>query len=151
MAYREIAMWEILEVLRRVHCGEGQRPIARVTGHSRTTIRRWVVCATELGWVPALQAPDEALARRVAEQMRPVAATRSPGESEAQLAPHQAQIRAWLAAKDGARGLRLSKVHQLLARQGVRVPYSSLYRFAVQHCGFRDERRVTVRVARCMP
>jgi hypothetical protein len=138
-------------VLRRVHCGEGQRPIARVTGHSRTTIRRWVACATELGWVPALQAPDEALARRVAEQMRPVAATRSPGESEAQLALHQVQIRAWLAAKDGARGLRLSKVHQLLARQGVRVPYSSLHRFAVQHCGFRDERRVTVRVADVAP
>jgi hypothetical protein len=49
-------------------------------------------CATELGWVPALQAPDEALARRVAEQMRPVAATRSPGESEVQLEPHQARI-----------------------------------------------------------
>ncbi len=151
MAYREIAMWEILEVLRRVHGGEGQRAIARVTGHSRTTIRRWVVCATELGWVPALQAPDEALARRVAERMRPVAATRSPGESETQLAPHRVQIRAWLAAEGGTRGLRLSKVHQLLARQGVRVPYSSLHRFAVQHCGFRDERRVTVRVADVAP
>jgi hypothetical protein len=151
MAYREIAMWEILEVLRRVHGGEGQRLIARVTGHSRTTIRRWVVCATALGWVPTLQAPDEALARRVAERMRPVAATRSPGESEAQLAPHQAQICAWLAAEDGGRGLRLAKVHQLLARQGVRVPYSSLHRFAVQHCGFRDERRVTVRVADVAP
>ena len=151
MAYREIAMWEILEVLRRVHCGEGQRPIARVTGHSRTTIRRWVACATALGWVPTLQAPDEALARGVAKQMRPVAATRSPGDSETQLAPHQVQIRAWLAAEGGARGLRLTKVQQLLARRGVRVPYSSLHRFAVQHCGFRDERRVTVRVADVAP
>ncbi len=56
MAYREIAMWEILEVLRRVHRGEGQRAIQRVTGHGRTTIRRWVVCATELGWAAAVQA-----------------------------------------------------------------------------------------------
>ena len=61
MAYREIAMWEILEVLRRVHRGEGQRAIQRVTGHGRTTIRRWVACATELGWAWAVQAPDEAL------------------------------------------------------------------------------------------
>ncbi len=35
MAYREIAMWEIWEVLRRVHRGEGQRAIQRVTGHGR--------------------------------------------------------------------------------------------------------------------
>ena len=55
MAYREIAMWEILEVLQRVHRGEGQRAIQRVTGHGRTTVRRWVACATELGWASAVQ------------------------------------------------------------------------------------------------
>ncbi|MFQ5700174.1 MAG: IS21 family transposase, partial [Myxococcota bacterium] len=49
------------------------------------------------------------------------------------------------------RGLRLSKVHQLLVRHGVEVPYSSLHRFAVTHCGFRDSRRVTVRVADVAP
>jgi hypothetical protein len=151
MAYREIAMWEILEVLRRVHRGEGQRAIQRVTGHGRTTIRRWVVCATELGWVTTAQEPDEALAGRVAERMRPVAGSRVAGESEEQLAPHREQIRAWLAADARGRGLRLSKVHQLLARRGVAVPYSSLHRFAVAHCGFRDERRVTVRVAEVAP
>ena len=37
MAYREIAMWEILEVLRRLGRGEKQLAIARVTGHSRMT------------------------------------------------------------------------------------------------------------------
>lgn len=152
MAYREIAMWEILEVLRRVHRGEGQRAIQRVTGHGRSTIRRWVACASELGWAPAVEAPDEALARRVAERMQPVPVSRAPGESELQLAAHREQIRAWLAPEEGGeRGLRLSKVHQLLERRGVRVPYSSLHRFAVQHCGFRDERRVTVRVAECAP
>jgi len=151
MAYREIAMWEILEVLRRVHRGEGQRAIRRVTGHGRTTIRRWVACATELGWASAVQAPDEALARRVAERMQPVAVSRAPGESEAQLAVHREQIRVWLAPDASGRGLRLSKVHQLLARRGVAVPYSSLHRFAVAHCGFRDERRVTVRVAEVAP
>jgi len=132
MAYREIAMWEILEVLRRVHRGEGQRAIQRVTGHGRTTIRRWVAYATELGWASRVQAPDEALAQRVAERMQPLPVSRAPGESELQLARHRDPIRAWLAPDAGSRGLRLSKV---------------LHRFAVQHCGFRDERRVTVRVA----
>jgi hypothetical protein len=107
MAYREIAMWEILEVLRRVHRGEGQRAIQRVTGHGRTTIRRWVVCAGELGWVPALQEPDEALARQVAERMQPIAVSRAPGESEAQLALHRERIRGWLAPDASGRGLRL--------------------------------------------
>ncbi len=151
MAYREIAMWEILEVLRRVHRGEGQRAIQRVTGHGRTTIRRWVTCATELGWATAVQAPDEDLARKVALQMRPVDEQREAGESESQLSPRVGQIRAWLASDEGGRGLRLSKVHELLARQGVRVPYSSLHRFATKHCGFQDKRRVTVRVADVAP
>jgi transposase len=151
MAYREIAMWEILEVLRRVHRGEQQRAIHRVTGHSRSTIRRWVATATELGWAAAVQVPDEALARRVAQRLRPVPETPEAGESQARLWPHQTRIRAWLQPEDGSRGLRLSKVHQLLQRQGVDVPYSSLHRFATRHCGFHDERRITVRVADVAP
>ena len=151
MAYREIAMWEILEVLRRVGRGEGQRAVQRVTGHSRSTIRRWVRTAAELGWEPGTAEPDEALAREVAARLRPVPAEAEPGESEARLAPHRAQIKAWLCPEDGTRGLQLSKVHALLTRGGVRVPYSSLHRFATKHCGFQDTRRVTVRRAECAP
>jgi hypothetical protein len=44
--------------------------------------------------------------------------------------PTPGEIGAWLPGEDGeARGLRLAKVHQLLARPGVEVPYSSLHRF----------------------
>src|SRR5690606_21774614 len=69
-----------------------------------------------------------------------------------ELLPHQEQIRSWLAAAAGEkRGLRLTKVHELLARQGVRIPYSSLHRFAVKHCGFAERRRITVRMAACEP
>ncbi len=151
MAYREIGMWEILEVLRRVARGERQRAISRVTGHSRSTIRRWVKVARRAGWQPADGEPDEALARAVARRVRPVRDEASPGESQARLAPHHEQIRAWLAPEDERRGLRLTKVHQLLARQGVDVPYSSLHRFAVDQCGFADRRRLTVRRAEVAP
>ena len=82
--------------------------------------------------------------------MQPVAVSRAPGESEAQLVLHRERIRAWLAPDASGRGLRLSKVHQLLARQGVSVPYSSLHRFAVRSAA-HDERRVTVRVADVAP
>jgi len=153
MAYRETGMWEILEVLRRVHRGEGQRSIARTTGHARTTIRRYVREAVATGWDPAGGVePDEAVAAAVAKRLRTVPKAQEPGESETRLQPHQAQIEAWLRPEDGdRRGLRLSKVHQLLVRQGVEVPYSSLHRFAVAHCGFREARRVTVRVADVAP
>ncbi len=151
MAYREMGMWEILEVLRRVHRGEGQRAIGRVTGHSRTTIRRWVAVAVERGRVAALVEPDEALAVRVAERTRPVRRDAPAGESVAALEPHRAQIKASLAPEQGGRGLRLAKVHELLRRQGVEVPYSSLHRFATRACGFQDARRLTVRVAECAP
>jgi transposase len=53
--------------------------------------------------------------------------------------------------QDGGRGLRLSKVQTLLARQGVAMPYSTLHRYVVEHCGFQDARRVTVRRAECAP
>lgn len=151
MAYREIGMWEILEVLRRVARGEGQRAISRVTGHSRSTLRRWLRVARRVGWEPSQGEPDEALAREVAKRVRPVREAALPGESQAQLLPHREQIRAWLAPEAAHRGLRLSKVAQLLARQGVEVPYSSLHRFAVDQCGFADRRRLTVRRAEVEP
>jgi transposase len=150
MAYREVEMWEVLDVLRRVHHGQRQRAIQRITGHSRTTIRRYVRTARALGWERG-QEPDEGLARAVVRRLRPVAKERRPGESESKLTPHRAQIEAWLRRESGEPGLRLSKVQELLRRRGVDVPYTSLHRFAVRHCGFRDARRLTVRVADVAP
>ncbi|MDH3571543.1 MAG: IS21 family transposase [Gemmatimonadota bacterium] len=144
-------MWEILEVLRRVARGERQRAIQRVTGHSRSSVRRWVRAARRLGWEPGAAEPDEALARAVAQRLRPVRDEPELGQSEARLRPHRERIEAWLRPEDGGRGLRLAKVHALLGREGIRVPYSSLHRFATQHCGFQDRRRLTVRVAEVAP
>ncbi|MGH8937428.1 MAG: hypothetical protein ACRDXD_14390 [Acidimicrobiia bacterium] len=57
------------------------------------------------------------------------------------LVPHQEQIKAWV-----DEDLTLTKVHDLLARRGVVVPYRTLHRFAAQELGFGRRRR-TVRVA----
>lgn len=114
MAFREVVMWEILNVLRRLHRGE-------------------------------------ALAVAMGQRAQP-AATRGAGDVAVALAPHAAQIRAWFEPPPPARrGLRLTKVHQLLGRLGVHVPYSSLYRFAKTHCGFGARQRVTVRMADVPP
>ena len=41
MTYLEHGMWEVLEVLRRLHRGESLSKIQMATSRSRTTIRRW--------------------------------------------------------------------------------------------------------------
>jgi DNA-binding IclR family transcriptional regulator len=52
MAYVEHGMWEVLEVLRRAHRGEGRNSIARSSGEARKTVRRCMSKAADLGWVP---------------------------------------------------------------------------------------------------
>jgi transposase len=155
MAYLEVGMWEILDALRRVHRGESYAAIERATSRTRKTVRRYVRLALKAGWQRSGPEPDEALAGAVARALKPGAKDAVAGEAEARLAPHREQIMRWLATSDGGdgedRGLRLSKVHELLRRQGVEVPYSSLHRFVVRHCGFHDRRRCTVRVADVAP
>jgi len=151
MAYREVAMWEILAVLERIGRGESQKAVARVSGHCRKTIRRYVRTAKSLGWKPGTDPPSEALAAEVLLRHR-TSGERGPGEAEEELLPHLDAIRGWLTPKPGEkRGLRLTKVRQLLERQGTRVPYSSLHRFAIKHCGFGKSQRTTVRMAECEP
>src|SRR5438105_1216628 len=95
MAYHEVAMWEILTVLERLTRRESKTAIAQVTGHSRSTVRRYERMARELGWTPEGDAPTEALAAELGRLLHP-AADRDAGEIEAQLLPHTEQIRTWL-------------------------------------------------------
>jgi transposase len=150
MAYEEHGMQEIIDVLRRVHRGESVSAIARVSGRSRSTVQRWTAIALELGWTKSVE-PDETLAIEVLRRSRP---GRPPEKSETStlLEPHRERVREWLRLDTpGSRGLSLVKIHRLLARDGVSVPYSSLHRWAVSELGFSDKRRITVRVADVAP
>lgn len=150
MAYREVAMFEILNVLERVGRGESKAAVSRATGYTRKTVAGYVATAVSLGWRPGVP-PSEELAGEVYRLHRP-RRDRGPGESEALLLGHRKRIRAWLEGDgNGERGLKLSKVHQKLAREGVLVPYSSLHRFAVKHCGFHEQRRRSVRLEESEP
>jgi transposase len=148
MAYSEHGMWEILHVLRRIHAGEGKRQVARATGRSRTTVTRYLTAAMDLGWVPGKTEPDEILAREVAAVLKPGPKDASPGEMERLLLPHKDRIKVWLA--DEGRGLKLSKVWQLLTRDGIEVSYISLYRFALKHAQFGGK-KLTVRLPEVAP
>ena len=90
MAYQEVEMWEILDVLRRVGRGETKAAIRRATGRTRKTVRRYVERARKLGWDPASGAePDEALALEVARTLKPVGRKAWAGDSEPRLAAHR--------------------------------------------------------------
>lgn len=151
MAYVEHGMWEVLDVLTRIHNGEGIRPAARNTGRDRKTVKRYVETAEELGWVRGLHKPDEGLAQEVMLALRPGPKGETMSSSETLLSGYKEQIAAWLKPDDFYKtGLKLTKVHELLGRQGVFVSYSGLHRYAVKHLGF-GEKRLTVRVADVLP
>lgn len=150
MAYREHGMWEVLEVLRRVHQGYSRSKIERLTGRSRKTIGRYVKAAVALGWSPEGDEPDDALASRVVERLKPGPRDTEPGAVEQALRAHHKRIESWLKGKPGERGLQLTKVQRLLSRQGVEVSYSSLHRYAVAHFGFGMS-RLTVRLPEVAP
>jgi transposase len=145
MAYRELGMVEIREVLRRWLAGDGHRTIARGTGVDRKTIAKYVRAAAAVGLQPGGPVPTDAQVVAVRHRACPPA-VETPSDEQQALWPHRETIRRWL----GPEGLRLTKVARRLRAQGVAVSYSTLYRFARAHCDFGHP-TVTVRVAEPPP
>ena len=148
MAFREVAVYEVREVLRLWLRGEGVRATQRLAQVDRKTVRRYVAAAVELGLDRAGGEAQlsEVFLGQVLERVRP---HRLDGHGDAwrALEDQREQVRAWV-DKDG---LTTVKVGQLLARRGVIVPARTLDRFVVEVCGPRRGRAVTVRVADGQP
>src|SRR5215471_16011022 len=143
MAYREVRMMDIDQVIRRWLAGEKIRAIARSTGSDRNTVRRIVRLAGEAGIGRETSWPDEGKLQAIRERMGRPGAAVAAGQAEQELRPRTEQIRAWL-DKDR---LLLTKVHELLGREGLVVSYSALYRFARKWCEFGSASSITVRRA----
>jgi transposase len=143
VAFREVGVHEIREVLRLWLRGEGFRSVARLARVDRKTVRRYVEAARACGLDQAGgegQLGDELLSR-VAERVRPHRAD-GHGQSWALLAAHHAQFKELL-----DEGLTVVKAGELLAREGVVVPERTLHRYALEVLGHGRGRRATVRVA----
>jgi transposase len=142
MAFREVAVTEIREVLRAWLSGAGLRKVAEQAGVDRKTARRYVAAAAEAGLArdrgPG-QLTDE-LVGQVAQAVRPVRPG-GHGRPWEQLEACQGEIAGQVKA-----GLSVVKIGVLLERQGVVVPYRTLHRFCVERCGF-GKTAATVRVA----
>ncbi|HET8661519.1 MAG TPA: hypothetical protein VFM55_21300 [Micromonosporaceae bacterium] len=142
MAYREVSVIEVREVLRAWLSGGGLRTVAAQAGVDRKTARRYVRAAEAAGVVRGGgldQLSDEVLGAVVAA-VRPARAG-GHGSAWQVLQGHRDELTALV-----DKGLTVVKVGDLLARRGVVVPYRTLHRFCVQCCGL-GRRSETVRVA----
>ena len=133
MAFREVDVIEVREVLRWWLDGAGLRTIAGRAGVDRKTARRYVEAAQAAGLTrEAGQAAlcDELLGAVIAG-VRP-ARPNGHGSAWDLLAARKDDITKWV--KDG---LTIVKIEVLLTRSGTTVPYRTLHRFASEECGFR--------------
>jgi transposase len=141
MAYRELSMIDVREVLRRWQAGQSARRIARDGVADRKTVGRYIEAAAERSLGPDAVLDDEtvaAVARRVQERPAP-----SVTDEWKALKAKRERIEGWLIKS--TEPLRLVRVHELLEREGVEVSYRTLNRFAHRELGWK-ERVSTVRV-----
>jgi transposase len=146
VGFREVSVVEVFEVLRAWLAGLGLRKVAERAGVDRKTARRYVAAAQAAGLTreAGVEALTDELVGAVVEAVRP-ARPDGHGASWELLLAHEEQISQWVKGGDDDEPLSMVKIEELLARQGVRVPYRTLHRFATERCGFRP-RKTTVRV-----
>ena len=145
MAFREVRVFEVREVLRLWLRGEGVRATERLAGVDRKTVRRYLAAAQELGLVRdgGEQQLSEVFLGSVVERVRPHRAD-GRGRAWGLLVAQHEQIETWLRTEQ----LTVVKVHELLARRGIVVPERTLHRYALEVCDVgRGRRGTTVRVA----
>jgi transposase len=143
VAFREVRVNEIREVLRFWLAGDGLRVVAERAGVDRKTARRYVEAGQAAGLVRdggEGQLSDELIGAVIAA-VRP-ARQSGHGAAWELLLVHEQQICDWITNDE----LQLTNIHGKLTRRGVVVPYRTLHRFAVERCGF-GRRQPTVRVA----
>jgi transposase len=143
MAFREVRVFEVREVLRLWLAGEGLRAVERLSQLDRKTVRRYVGAAEALGVGRGGgdgQLSDE-LIGMVVEAVRP---HRCDGHGAAWrlLIAHHDDVAGWV--KQDLTGV---KIHELLARRGVVVPVRTVQRYVLTVCGRSRGRGPTVRVA----
>ena len=143
MAFREVTMLEVKEVVRRWLASEFKKAIARQTGLSRNTVRCYIKAALKCGLRKGSTLTDESLAAVLVELKAPV--ERVCGESWADCERHRDFIE-----KKLVENVTLTKVGRLLGRQGVAVPYATLHRFAVKELGFGHQ-APSIPVSDCEP
>ena len=146
MAYREVTMLEVKEVLRLWLRGRPKKAIARSTKVSRNTVRAYIAAARGCGLDE--KAGEGALTEEALADVL-IRLKRQEGRPKGESWTRCEKRRDFISKKLGE-GIRLTKVRKLLVRSGVVVPYPTLHRFAVDELDF-GRVATTIPVADCGP
>jgi hypothetical protein len=146
MAYREVTMIEVKEVLRQWLSGHSRKAMVKWVGLDRNTIRHYLQVAEQCG-LRIADGVDALTDEKMADVLAALGAGpgRPRGEGWAICEQHREKIAGFI--KDR---IRLTKARKLLLRQGIDVSYPTLHRFAISELGF-GKRRLTIPVADCGP
>ena len=125
MAYREVTMLEVKEVLRQWLGGAPKKRIAARLDCDPKTVRRYIAVAAKLGLTRDGGVVTDRLVAQVLERVQG-SRQQERGDSWARCIEHRELIQ-----KKLDEHVRLSKVRRLLIRRHVDIPYTTLHRFAV--------------------
>lgn len=140
MAYKEFSRVEITEIIRIWQTGSGIRPLSRLSGLSRNTIKKYLNAAADCGLSRAGPPPtEEQLISLV--QLNTVGRTREVIPTARLLEPWLEVIRNWIKKEH----LQLTRIQELLKQRGCEVSYSSLYRYVIRN-GWERSSHTTVRM-----
>jgi len=140
MSFRELTMTNVKEVLRRWQAGQSARGIERDGVADRKTVARYVEAARQHDVDQHTELTDDVVRSvAIAVQQRP---TVRRSEERSLLDTQRVRIEQWLRQSEP---LRLTRVHELLLRDGIEVSYSTLLRYAHEEFGWK-ERPPTVRI-----
>ena len=132
---------EVNEVIRRWQAGESQRSIARSTALSRNTVEKYVRLAEAVGVTPTGEPPGESTLASLVRRTEPGRPASDGAPAQAVLTVHEARIAKWLHEER----LRLTRIQELLIRDGVTVSYTTLRRY-VMSAGLWKQPSTTVRM-----
>lgn len=142
MAYREVTMVEVKEVLRQWLLSVPKKKIASRLGLDPKTVRRYCELAEARG-IDRERGLDSLTDEGVLAILADLTAQsgRPRGDSWERCVKQHDTLEKLL--RDG---VKLTKIRKLLARGGAKIPYATLHRYAVSELGF-GRRRATVAIA----
>ena len=116
-------MMDIDQVMKRWLAGESIRAVSRSTSVDRKTVQRLVRLGQQAGLRLGDAFPDAEKLETIRVGLGRPGAAREQGPIEQALFQRQSQIQSWL--KEDR--LILTKIHELLGREGLAVPVVSLF------------------------
>jgi len=140
VAFLEVHMVQIEEVIRRWQAGESKVAIGRASGVSARTVGRYIEAAVALGVEQDGTQPSEQTIAALVRRNHPGPLPKVQPAMADELAKHKKRIRKWLKKEK----LQLTRIHELLQREGVGVSYTSLRRYVLD-TGLKEP-KTTVRM-----